>query len=305
MSTETMIDRFIGSNGANLKEALMDQRLVNGDANLAAELALKGSLISLTNGEVLISQDAEDTDIYFILSGHFKILVHGREVANRHVGDHVGEMAALMVSLKRSATVVAAENSIVLRVSSENFKEAANNHTRMWQLVTRQLVSRLHERNTLVRPSHKQPRVFIISSAEGLAVAREIESQLEYDSVYAKVWAHGTFTASKFAIESLEEELDECDFAIAVAQPDDQVFSRGESQNTPRDNVIFELGLFVGRLGRLRSILLEPRGEEVRLPSDLKGLTTVSYQPATQEHKASLGPACTKLREIFGQLGPR
>ncbi|MNP56625.1 putative nucleotide-binding protein containing TIR-like domain protein [compost metagenome] len=81
--------------------------------------------------------------------------------------------------------------------------------------------------------------------------------------------------------------------------------SRGQSQGAPRDNVIFELGMFVGRLGRMRSILVEPRGDEVRLPSDLKGLTTITYRPAADKEPAKLGPVCTSLREIFNDLGPR
>lgn len=303
--SQTMIDRFTSSNEANVKEALMDQKLVNGDADLAAELSLKGAIVSLAKDDVLINQDAEDTDIYFILSGHFKILVHGREVARRYAGDHLGEMAALVVSAKRSATVVAAESSVVLKVSSEDFKLSANTHPRVWQLITRQLVNKLHERNSKVDPSRKQPKVFIISSVEGLTVARTVEALLQHDPVYAKVWEYGTFRASKYTLESLEDELDDCDFAIAIVQPDDQVVSRGETQNAPRDNVIFELGLFVGRLGRLRSILLEPRGKDVRLPSDLQGLTTISYQPATGENEARLGPACTELRKIIHDLGPR
>lgn len=306
MTTETMIDRFTGTNGlTNIQEVLLDQKLVNGHEELASELASKGTVIGVGRGDVLIKQDGEDTDIYFILTGDFKILVNEREVARRHAGDHVGEMAAVVVCAKRSATVVAAEFSVVLKVSSDDFKNAANTHPRVWQLVTRQLVNRLHERNRLVRPSHAQPKVFIISSVEGIKIAREVESLLQHDPVYAKVWEHGTFSASKFAIESLEEELEDCDFAIAIGQPDDEVLSRGESQNAPRDNVIFELGLFVGRLGRLRSILLEPRGEEVRLPSDLKGLTTIRYAPATESQPARLGPACTELRKIIEELGPR
>ena len=57
-------------------------------------------------------------------------------------------------------------------------------------------------------------------------------------------------------MESLERELDQSDFAIAIAQPDDLTESRGEAKPTPRDNVIFELGFFMGRLdGTVRCCL--------------------------------------------------
>jgi predicted nucleotide-binding protein len=301
-----MIERFEGAVGRPaLEEVLLDQKLVQGSVELARHLAEVGSLVELDQGQVLIEQGAEDTDVFFIITGQVQIKVHDREVATRRQGEHVGEMAALVVTAKRSATVIATEPSIALRVSANAFKAAADDHPRIWQCVTRQLVERLNQRNNMVRPAHQSARIFIICSTEALPIAKEIERQLEHDTFYVKIWTEGTFRASQYTLESLEEQLDESDFAIAIAQPDDEIASRGESQRAPRDNVIFELGMFVGRLGRKRSILLEPRGEGVRLPSDLKGLTTITYRPASGNDEARLGPACTELRKIFNEHGPR
>lgn len=306
MATERMIQRFEGPVGrSSLEEVLLEQKLIVGNEELAKRLADEGSLVELSRGQMLIEQDAEDTDVYFIITGQFQIRVHGREVATRGRGEHVGEMTALVTTAKRSATVIATEPSIVLKVSANAFKTAADTHPRIWQHVTRQLVERLTQRNTLVRPASQSARVFIISSVEGLPIAREVERQLEHDKCFVKVWTEGTFRASKYTLESLESVVEDSDFAIAIAQPDDQVERRGESHQTPRDNVIFELGMFIGKLGRHRSLLLEPRGDEVDLPSDLSGLTTISYRPASGNDPARLGPACTKLREIFNELGPR
>lgn len=306
MASGKMIDRFEGTAGRQaLEEVLLDQKLVVGNIELAKRLVDMGSLIELEKGQTFIEQDAEDTDVYFIITGQVQIKVHDREVATRGHGEHVGEMAALVVTAKRSATVIAMEPSIVLKVSAYDFKLAADSYPRIWQHVTRQLVERLSERNDMVRPASQAPRVFIISSAEALPIATEVESKLEHDNVFAKVWTEGTFSGSKYPLESLEDQLDLCDFAIAVFQPDDEIFSRGESHSAPRDNVIFELGLFIGRLGRRRSIILIPRGVGVHLPSDLAGFTSVTYGPAVGKDPARLGPACTALRKIFDELGPR
>ena len=69
--------------------------------------------------------------------------------------------------------------------------------------------------------------------------------------------------------------------------------------------MIFEIGLFIGRLGRKRSLMLEPRGEEVKLPSDLSGITTITYKigPA-DDLAAAIGPACNTMRGIINDLGP-
>lgn len=307
MTSQTLLARFSGATGRpSLEEALSQQKLVLGNEALAIRLADVGTLEEVAQGQTLITQGAHDSDVFFIISGRFSVKVHGREVATRSQTEHVGEMSALVATAARSATVIATEPSIVLKVSATEFKEAANAFPRVWLQVTRHLVERLHQRNNLVRPAHQSARVFIICSVEALPIAREIEAQFEHDKFFVKIWTDGVFRASQYPIESLEDQLDESDFAIAIAQPDDEITSRKETQRSPRDNVIFELGLFVGRLGRLRSFLLEPRGDEVRLPSDLTGLTTIGYRPAPDKGgMPSLGLACTQLRTIFNELGPR
>lgn len=54
--------------------------------------------------------------------------------------------------------------------------------------------------------------------------------------------------------------------------PDDLVRYRGKKVNAPRDNVIFELGLFMGAIGRDRTYLLTS-SKEMKIPSDLDGIT--------------------------------
>src|SRR5690606_21579892 len=98
--------------------------------------------------------------------------------------------------------------------------------------------------------------------------------------------------------------LEQSDFAIAVAHPDDVTTSRDEDWPTPRDNVIFELGYFMGRLGRDRAILMEPRGQKLKLPSDLAGITTIKYKLGSHsDTQHIIAPACNELREHISRLG--
>ena len=62
----------------------------------------------------------------------------------------------------------------------------------------------------------------------------------------------------------------------------------------------------MGRLGQDRSLLLVPRGAELKMPSDVKGLNVIDYL-FTQDDRsvAKFAPACNRLREHIVALGPR
>lgn len=301
-----MITRFQGDSGHDvLVETLREHKIVGGSAAIAEDIAAAGELIQVPPGTSIIDQGGAENDVYLILSGAFDIVVNGRTIARRGPTDHVGEMSAVQPTQRRSATVRASDTSVVCRVPHAQFLALAQKHPEMWRTIAKELARRLEQRNTLIASTRHRIRVFIISSAEALPIARAIQNAFQYDPFIVTVWTDGVFRASHYPVESLEAQLDESDFAVAIAEPDDLVESRGRSAPTPRDNVIFELGLFIGRLGRKRSFLLEPRGDEVKLPSDLTGITTIPYRNTTgKDLRAALAPACNQLREIIGDLGP-
>jgi CRP/FNR family cyclic AMP-dependent transcriptional regulator len=300
-----MIDRFAGESGRRiLLETLREQKTVSGNADLAEQIASTGKLINVKAGETIITQGDDDNDVYFIVAGSFDIFVNGRAVAGRFPNDHVGEMAAIQHTQRRSATVVAREESVVVKLTEPRLAELGERYPQIWRCFAKELARRLEQRNALVTTVSEKTRVFIISSAEALEIARTIQNAFEHDPFSVVVWTDGVFRASYYAIESLERALDQSDVAIAVAEPDDITESRGERRGTPRDNVIFELGFFMGRLGRHRALLVEPRGEEIKLPSDLAGITTITYRYDGKDLTKALATACNKLRDLIRELGP-
>jgi predicted nucleotide-binding protein len=141
------------------------------------------------------------------------------------------------------------------------------------------------------------PRAFIGSSSEGLAIARQLQKMLGND-LSTTVWDQGTvFGLMNTTIESLEEAVLGYDYGIFVLTKDVRLESRGGRYDVARDNVIFELGLFMGKLTRRRVLVVQARG--ISLPSDLSGLTTARYgvqknlsralDPAVQQIRAKLG----------------
>lgn len=303
----SIIDRFQGDAGrSHLIDALVQQKIVNGNRALAEEIADCADLVEVEESQAIITQGENDNDLFLILAGAFKIVVNGRDVASRGRGDHVGEMVVIEPTQTRSASVIAIEPALVAKLSCSDASEIASKHPEIYRIIASTLARRLLERNKLVEQHRDKIRVFVISSAEGVDVARKIQGSLEYDNdIDVSVWTDGVFRAGRYLIEALEGELDDCDFAIAVAHSDDKTLFRGESWPTPRDNVVFELGLFMGRLGRYRAILMEPREDKVKLPSDLNGVTTITYKYEPGAKAVSrLAPACDRLRDHIKELGP-
>ena len=120
------------------------------------------------------------------------------------------------------------------------------------------------------------PTVFVGSSREGLEIARAVQSQLRDDALIS-VWNEGAFGLSQGTLESLVAKLDRFDFAVLVITPDDVVASREITTQAPRDNVMFELGLFMGRLGRPRTFGVCADTPDLKLPSDLAGVTLTRF----------------------------
>ena len=146
----------------------------------------------------------------------------------------------------------------------------------------------------------RRPKLFVGSSSEGLSIAYALQENLESDAEIT-VWSQGIVAPSQYILESLLNTLQASDVGVFVFSPDDVSRIRGTEAPVVRDNVLFELGLFVGRLGRQRSILLTPKGADLHIPSDLHGMTSVSFETNRDDGNlnAALGPAANRIRNTL------
>jgi predicted nucleotide-binding protein with TIR-like domain len=148
-----------------------------------------------------------------------------------------------------------------------------------------------------------KPRVFIGSSTTGASIARAVEQNLNHNSE-TYLWPH-MFPQGKSNLESLVAAASTHDFAVLVLTPDDLTESKGSTMQSPRDNVLFELGLFMGRLGRERTFAVYNHDESVKLPSDLAGVTLASYPKYRGKNLAAqVSVACTPILNAIDSLGP-
>lgn len=150
------------------------------------------------------------------------------------------------------------------------------------------------------------PSLFIGSSTEGLPIAHALQAELD-EECEPQVWRQNVFGPTGTTISALLEKAQNSDFAALVLTPDDSVVSRAAENAVARDNVIFELGLFLGALGPRRVFIIHPRNQELRLPSDLAGVTCLTYRSnrTDQNLQAAIGPAATAIRNRIATDGLR
>jgi hypothetical protein len=129
-----------------------------------------------------------------------------------------------------------------------------------------------------------KPRIFLGSSGKQEKLLQALTRGLE-GVAHVEPWTT-SFNPGTTTLERLVELAHEVDFAAFVFARDDWTTTSppasdptGSGQASPRDNVIFEAGLFGGVLGMRRTFILHASGS--KLPSDLLGLTCVRYGEAT------------------------
>lgn len=145
-----------------------------------------------------------------------------------------------------------------------------------------------------------QPVIFVGSSSAQLPLVTNLVLALE-DKAEVKEWTRA-FAPGVTTLNGLMSQANEVDFAAFIFGPDDWTESRSVKSASPRDNVVFEAGLFGAVLGWDRSIIVHAKG--VKLPSDLEGLTLIKYDgKGDPERQAQLIGA--KLAAVIGKVGRR
>lgn len=146
-----------------------------------------------------------------------------------------------------------------------------------------------------------KPRVFLGSSGKQTELVDAIADGLAEIADVEK-WT-AAFPAGVTTLQRLVDLTGEMDFAAFVFAQDDWTSTPTDTsapgEASPRDNVVFEAGLFGGALGMARTFIVH--ATRSKLPTDLLGLTVIRYSEA----ETDMGGVNEKLRRAIAQEGRR
>lgn len=140
--------------------------------------------------------------------------------------------------------------------------------------------------------SNNRPSIFIASTSEAIDVARAVKSQFDKEAD-VDIWNENIFTLNKSFLSVLLDRSSFYDYAICLFTPDDKAVVREKEYLIPRDNILFEFGLFMGRLGPDRAFIIAE--ERVKILTDMQGISISTYR--TRDNLVSaVGNACEEIR---------
>ncbi len=105
-------------------------------------------------------------------------------------------------------------------------------------------------------------KLFIGCSFEAIHIARSLKCILKNHfkkTIEPFVYDETEWKNLSAIIDNLKNRLDEFYYAIFIGYPDDIINSRNTFYYTCRDNVLFEMGLFLSRIGKERTFFVIPK----------------------------------------------
>ncbi len=151
--------------------------------------------------------------------------------------------------------------------------------------------------------------VFIASSSKAVPLAERVAKYLETESksgIEVKPWWDTSqIRLSRAIFEELGKQASRCDFAVVFLTQDDYEEKKGKKLFSPRDNTVFELGLFAGEIGLERCVMVVQTEPEA-LPSDLQGIRYTQVSPELNfANPEELNTAVTKAApEVLAAIEP-
>lgn len=144
----------------------------------------------------------------------------------------------------------------------------------------------------------RKRKIFIGSSTEELKLAESakkiLEPEFEVTIWNDKIWDSAVFRINNNFLQDLLRATLQFDFGILLGTADDKVNIRGKDVLQPRDNILFELGLFMGRLGISKCAFIVEK--ELNILSDIEGISLSRF---SKKEEGSFIDAVTGIKDFF------
>jgi len=150
-----------------------------------------------------------------------------------------------------------------------------------------------------MKPPARRRNIFIASSKEALPIARAVKKHFQREAD-VDIWNENIFKVNRSYLETLLNRASYYDYCIAIFAADDAARIRDKTVKVTRHNVIFEFGLFLGRLGPNRTFFIADEGVETF--SDWAGIKVVTFR-AGGNLVAAVRKACKQIREAIHIAG--
>jgi CRP/FNR family cyclic AMP-dependent transcriptional regulator len=302
MPGSSLLERFQGPHGANLlRQAMQEQQCVRFSAPIADLLIAAGELVAYDEDALVMEEGASDKDIYFLLAGLVAVEVTDRQIALRAAGQHVGEMAMIDPMSVRSATVVAVEDTVALRVPEPAFSTIANQYPVLWRRLAIDLAGRSRASNKLIQQVNERAVLFLAASPEQLSAAELIRTELARDKIIVRLWLRNAFAAGRDTLEELNRLVSTSDFAVILC-PDELLRSRN-GDGSVRDNLLLEVGMSAGVLGHARMLLVTIAGSDAVKTAEPLQVLSPDISITKRDFDNQIASLCSEIRnraQFFG-----
>jgi CRP/FNR family cyclic AMP-dependent transcriptional regulator len=282
-----------------LRQALIAQRLCCHKEHIVDWLLRQNiQHENVPAGTILIREnDIDHRDVFCIISGRFAIDVGGHYVDHREA-THIGEMA-MILDEARTASATAVVDSKVVRIPEATMLLMYDEFPETWEPIAKTLCERLNQRRKFFRTKNEVPKVFIGSSGAALKVGKKLAQLLRQkigNTAKFDVWdGPPIFTPSSVTINQLIERAKGSDFGIFIFAADDNAKIKGKNKMIPRDNVIFEGGLFTAACGLNRTFFVREDSKELHLLTDLAGVTTLNFSRDDKGNNIKFGDTVRRI----------
>jgi CRP-like cAMP-binding protein len=268
-----MVPRFDGPEGkAKLAVALARQHLFRNIPDIVQRLADVANAMEYPAGCTIYEEGetAAEINLYCVISGAMDVVIEGRVAGEVTEDEAFGEFPVVNPGLPYTVTVRARMRSLVALIPYAPFTSVAKEYPEVWKNMIDTLTRRL--RSTYGRiPKARPPCVFIGHGHS--PVWKEVEGFLQNKLHLRTVEFDSESRAGELIVSILDKMLAEATFAVVVLTAEDET---AQGAKRARQNVIHEAGLFQGRLGFPRAILLVQRGVEEF--SNVDGLQCLKFE---------------------------